>query len=88
MKFYGEWRYRSILPCASALDGDEWSHPTKRDFSTHCMGGWVCPRTGLDAVEMRKILYPCTDSPAIRFVAVAIPTELSRLHLHQWLEYF
>jgi hypothetical protein len=26
-----------------------------RGSSTHCVGGWVCPRAGLDVMEKRKI---------------------------------
>jgi hypothetical protein len=42
----------------SALDRCEWlySRPSRFAFSeralgTHCIGGWVGPRAGLDAVE-------------------------------------
>jgi hypothetical protein len=42
----------------SALDGGEWSAsrhgrftPGKRAPDTHCIGGWVGPRAGLDAVK-------------------------------------
>jgi hypothetical protein len=42
----------------SALDGGEWSASLPGQFttveiapSTHCIGGWVVSRTGLDAVE-------------------------------------
>jgi hypothetical protein len=47
----------------SALVGVEWSAshpgrftPGKRALGTHWIGGWVGPRTGLDAVEQRKFL--------------------------------
>jgi hypothetical protein len=26
---------------------------------THCIGGWLSPRAGLDIVDKRKISYPC-----------------------------
>jgi hypothetical protein len=46
-----------------ALVGGEWSAsrpssftPEERAPSTHWIGGWVGPRTGLDNVEGRKIL--------------------------------
>jgi hypothetical protein len=29
---------------------------------THCIGGWVGPRAGLDAEARRKTLYPCLES--------------------------
>jgi len=44
-----------------ALDGDGWSAsstgcctPEIRASGTHCKGGWVGPRAGLDAVARRK----------------------------------
>jgi hypothetical protein len=30
--------------------------PRERAPSTHCIGGWVGPRTGLDVVEKRNIM--------------------------------
>jgi hypothetical protein len=48
-----------------ALDGGEWSasrlgHFTHREkyLSTHWIGGWVGPRTGLDYMKKRKFLPP------------------------------
>jgi hypothetical protein len=45
------------------LDGVEWSasHPDRFNaremvLGTHCIGRWVGPRAGLDAVEKRKFL--------------------------------
>ena len=46
--------YSSTLPSTSALDGDGWSTPRPGRFNprerpgTHCTGGWVGPRAGLD----------------------------------------
>jgi hypothetical protein len=52
----------------SALDGGEWSAshpglftPRERATGTHCIGGWVGPRTGLGTVVKRKIPL-CRDS--------------------------
>jgi hypothetical protein len=49
----------------SALDGGEWSAsrsgralPPGKDPFTHCTGGWVDPRAGLDTEVRRKILLP------------------------------
>jgi hypothetical protein len=46
----------------SALDGGEWSTsrpgrftPRERALSTHWIGGWVGPKSVLDAVVKRKI---------------------------------
>jgi hypothetical protein len=45
----------------SARDGGEWSgsqflplYPGGGSPRTHCIGGWVGPRAGLDDVEKRK----------------------------------
>jgi hypothetical protein len=53
----------------SALDGGEWSAslpgrftPGERTLSTHRIGGWMGPRTGLDPVVKRKIPSPCRES--------------------------
>jgi hypothetical protein len=46
----------------SALDGGETSAshlsrftPCEKDRSTHCIGGWISPRAGLDIVECVKL---------------------------------
>jgi hypothetical protein len=36
--------------------------PRERASSTNCIGGWVDPRAGLDAVVKRKIPSSCRDS--------------------------
>jgi hypothetical protein len=48
-----------------ALVGNEWSASCpgrfttgKRTSGTHWIGGWVCPRAGMDDVEKRKFLPP------------------------------
>jgi len=53
----GEYRYSSTLSLASALDGGRWSTPRPGRFTlrerpgTHCTGGWVGSRAGLDKCE-------------------------------------
>jgi hypothetical protein len=37
-------------------------NPRGRTPGTHCTGGWVDPRAGLDTGERGKILYPCQGS--------------------------
>jgi hypothetical protein len=53
------WGSGGIAPpfLTSALDGGELSSPCPGHFTfgTHWRGGWVGPRTGLDAVEYRTI---------------------------------
>jgi hypothetical protein len=65
----------------SALDGGEWSasHPCRftpgeRVPGTHCTGGWVGPRGGLDAVERKKILpLPGIELGPSLYCATPIP---------------
>jgi hypothetical protein len=40
-----------------------WPHyPRGKSPHTHSIGGWVGPRTGLDAVAKRNISSPCRES--------------------------
>jgi hypothetical protein len=63
---WGERRYSSYSFSTSALDGSEWSAsrpgsaftPGERTPGTHCTGGWVSPRAGLDTEAIGKILCP------------------------------
>jgi hypothetical protein len=64
--FGGERRYSSYSFSTSALDGGEWSAsrpdraftPGERTPCTHCTGGWVGPRAGLDTEARGKIVCP------------------------------
>jgi hypothetical protein len=69
MKAY--WGTGCISPhtLTSALDGGEWSASRPGSFTpkarapfTHWIGGWVGPRSGLDAVVRRKIPSPNRES--------------------------
>jgi hypothetical protein len=68
-RFGGE-EYSSYSFSTSALDGGEWSAsspgralaPGERTPGTHCSGGWVGPRAGLDTEDRGKILCPCRRS--------------------------
>jgi hypothetical protein len=63
---WGERMYSSYSFSTSALDGGEWSAsrpgraftPGERTPGTHCTGGWVGPRAGLDTEDRGKILCP------------------------------
>jgi hypothetical protein len=58
---WGERRYSSYSFSTSALDGGEWSASRPgRAFTpgTHCTGGWVGPRAGLDTEARGRILCP------------------------------
>ena len=64
-----EWRYRSILSSTSALD-EGWVVAPRPIYSwdrggTHCTGGWVGPRDGLNQsgrVRNNKNLLPLPES--------------------------
>jgi hypothetical protein len=58
MKAYGEVDVYIHIFLTSALVGGEWSTsrpvrftPRERAPGTHCIGGWVDPRAGLDDME-------------------------------------
>jgi hypothetical protein len=61
--------YSSYSFSTSALDGSEWPAsrpvralaPGERTAGTHCTGGWVGPRTGLDIEARGKILLPLPE---------------------------
>jgi hypothetical protein len=55
--------------------------PGKEPPGTHCIGGWVGPRAGLDAVVRRKISSPYWDTnpPIIQPIAQQYTTELYQL---------
>jgi hypothetical protein len=63
--YWGDWRYSPTHSLTSALDGGEWSASRfgrftlrKRAPGTHWIGGWVGPRTVLDAVVLEKNSQP------------------------------
>jgi hypothetical protein len=61
----GEKRYNSILSLASALEGGGVASSTPRPLhprekpGTHCTGGWLGPRAGLEGCENSR---PYRDS--------------------------
>jgi hypothetical protein len=74
----------------SALDGGECSAsrpgsfiPREKSQFTHCIGGWMGPREGVDAEVAIKFLALAGNRPPIprtsSLYPVAITTELSRL---------
>jgi hypothetical protein len=67
MKTYGGVEVYLHAFLTSALDGSEWSASRpghfihgERALGTHCIGGWVGSRVGLDAVA--KIPSHCRES--------------------------
>jgi hypothetical protein len=93
----GEWMYSSTHSLTSALDGGEWSASRPGRFTlrekapgTHCIGGWVGPRTGLKAVVKRKIPSPRRESnprtPIVQPVAQQY-TDWTITVLRMWLMY-
>jgi hypothetical protein len=64
----GEWRYSStILVLGTILSGHvrvpATLLPGKEPTGTHCTGGWVGSRVGMDAVQKRKILQRRESNP-------------------------
>jgi hypothetical protein len=68
----GEQMYSSYLPSTSALDVGVWSTPRTGRFThrervgTHCIGGWVVPKAGLDGCEksfLHRASIPGPSSP-------------------------
>jgi hypothetical protein len=66
---WGERTCSSYSFLTSALDWGEWSAsrpgcalPRGKDPGTHCTGGWVGPRAGLDTEDRGKILCPRRES--------------------------
>jgi hypothetical protein len=60
----GKWRYNSFI-----LDlGTRWRFTLgQRAPGTHCVGSWLGPRSGLDAVKKRKSLVPVVNrTPAVQ----------------------
>jgi hypothetical protein len=85
---WGERRYSSYSFMTSALDGVSGQlHapaalcPRERTPSTHCTGGWVGLRAGLDTEVRGKILCPCRESNPDRPVVQSVIrlNELPRL---------
>jgi hypothetical protein len=63
MKAYGEWRCISTIPDLCTRWRWVVSFKLLPHYPrTHWIGGGVCPRAGLDAVEKRKISCPCRES--------------------------
>jgi hypothetical protein len=68
VKTYGGVDVNIHVFMPSALGRGEWSvsrrgrfTPRERTPGTHWIGGWVCPRAGLNAVK-RRIFCPCWES--------------------------
>jgi hypothetical protein len=94
----GEKRYSSYSFSTSALDGGEWSAsrpgraftPGESIPGTHCTGGWVGPRAGLDTEDRGKIICPCRwsnpDRPVVQpvvryYTAWATPAPIKKFTL-------
>jgi hypothetical protein len=56
-------------------------NPQGRTPGTHCTGGWVGPRAGLDTEARGKILCPRRDRTPVAQPVVRHYTELTRLHV-------
>jgi len=54
--------------------------PRDKAPNTHCIGGWVCPRTGLGVMEKEKIpplpllgIKPWSSSPCLAITLTELP---------------
>ena len=71
----GEQTYSATLPSTSALDGGGWWTPRPRPIyppvktRTHCIGGWVGPRAGLDGCGKSRPPPPGFDPRTVQPVA-------------------
>ena len=89
--------YSSTLPSTSALDGGGWSAPCPGRFTprkrsgTHCTGGWLAPRAGLDGCGKSSPapgLDPRTVQPvASRYTDWAIPAARIRV-CNKWISLY
>jgi hypothetical protein len=68
MEAQGDRRYISYSFMTSSLDGVSGQrhapasiYSRERTSGTHCTGGWVSPRAGLDTEVRRKILLPLPE---------------------------
>jgi hypothetical protein len=82
----GEWNYSSTHSLTSALDGGEWSASRPGRFTsrerapgTHWIGGWVGPRSVLDAVVKRRIPSPRRESNPRTPIVQSVTQSLYRL---------
>jgi hypothetical protein len=70
MKIYGGVDVQIHIFLTSALFEGKLSTSHPRIASgTHCIGGWVVPRAGMDDVEKRKFLTP----PGLEFRPLGRP---------------
>jgi hypothetical protein len=83
MKVYGRVDVEVRTFLNSVLAGGEWSNsrpcrftPGERAYGSHCIGGWVGPRAGLDDVEKRKFLPP----PGLELQALCRPARSQSLY--------
>jgi len=82
----GEYRYSYTLSLTSALDGvvvnatPRPPYPRERP-GTHCIGGWVCPRAGLNRCGKSRPHWNSIPRPpkplASRYTDWAIPAHLN-----------
>jgi hypothetical protein len=85
----GEWMYRSTFfrppqqfKVSGQLHAPAALAPRERAPGIHWIKGWVCPRTGLDDVEKKKILDPNTGLDLRPLVRPALSQSLYRLSYH------
>jgi hypothetical protein len=91
----GEWKYSSTHSLTSALDGGEWSASRpgrftsrERVLGTRWIGGWVGPRSVLDAVVKRKIPSPRRESNPRTPIVQPVAQRYTEQYCMQWITWF
>jgi hypothetical protein len=93
MKAYwgAEVKLQNILTSAPNTDESRASHPGhftlgKRTPGTHCVGGWVDPRSDLDTVVNRSIPAPAWNrNPAIQPIVTGLKDAIRWTDTTQWI---
>jgi hypothetical protein len=98
MEALGDRRYSSYSFSISALDGGEWSAsrpghalpPGKGPPppGTHCTGGWLGPRAGLDTEARGKSICLCQGSNLDRPTFISIHRKYCLVPVSGWLYLF
>ena len=82
----GEKSCRSTLSLTSALDrGPFPPTPSEKRPGTHCAGGWVGPRTGLDGCGIYRPGIRSADRPARSESLYRLTCQGPNIYTYEWL---
>jgi hypothetical protein len=96
------WGSGGVAPLflTSTLDGGERSasrpglfNPEETASGTHWIGSWVGPRAGMEAVEERKVSFPCPElnhgrpapSPSLYGLSYPDPLVIDDMVILRWI---